>query len=144
MDESKLGENGCVKVQFFPGAIIDARLDQAIATKKPLKVILHVATNDTIQCSADVILQKPLDLKDGIEKELNGCNVISSLPIRRNDKIKATKTIQTLNTKNLGFGLSIVDTSNISNSHIGHRELYLNEKGVTKLASNIINKLRSL
>ena len=42
------------------------------------------------------------------------------------------------------LGLNIINNSNILISDLGRRGLHLNEKGVKKLASNIIGKLRCL
>ena len=112
--------------------------------KKPSKIVIHVATNDTVDNSAEEIVRKILDLKEEMEKALNGCEVILSLPIRRNETIKANKTIQALTAKMFSLGLNIINNSNILVSDLGRRGLHLNEKGVKKLASNIIGKLRCL
>ena len=144
--ESKFGKNECVKVKSFPGAVVGDMKDyiKPLLLKKPSKIVIHVATNDTVDNSAEEIVRKLLDLKEEIEKALNGCEVILSLPIRRNDNIKANKTIQALNTKMFSLGLNIINNSNILISDLGRRGLHLNKKGVKKLASNIIGKLRCL
>ena len=144
--ESKFGKNECLKVRSFPGAVVDDMKDyiKLLLLKKPWKIVFHVATNNTVDNSAEEIVRKLLDLKEKIEKALNGCEVILYLPIRRIDNIKANKTLQALNTKMFSLSLNIVDNSTILISDLGCRGLHLNEKGVKKLASNIIGKLRCL
>ena len=108
--ESKFGKNGFVIVRTFPGAVVDDMKDyiKPLLLKKPSKIVIHVATNDTVDNSAEEIVRKILDLKEEMEKALNGCEVILSLPIRRNETIKANKTIQALTEKMFSLGLNIL------------------------------------
>ena len=75
--ESKFGKNGCIKVRSFPSAVVDDMKDyiKPLLLKKPSKIVIHVATNDTVDNSAEEIVRKLLDLKEEIEKALNGCEV---------------------------------------------------------------------
>ena len=72
-----------------------------------------------MDCSAEKIVRKLLALKEEIESPPNGCEVLLSLPIRRNDNAKENKTIQAINTKMFSLGLNVINSSNILNSDIG-------------------------
>ena len=138
--ESKLGK------RVDSSTMVDDMKDyiKPLLPNKPSKIILHAATNDTADCSAEEIARKLLALKGEIESAPNGYEVILSLPIRRSDNTKANMNVQTINSEMFSLGLSIINNSNILNSDIGRSGLHLNQKGVTKLLSNIIGKLRSL
>ena len=69
-----------VKVRIFRGATIDDMEDflKPYLKCSPTNIILHVGTNNTINDSASVILNKLLSLKNIIHTELTESNVILS------------------------------------------------------------------
>ena len=68
--ELKFGKNECAKVRSFRGAVVDDMKDYIMLLKKPLKIVFHGATSDTVDSSAEEIVRKRLDLKEEIEKAL--------------------------------------------------------------------------
>ena len=149
VDEKKLSKKSTVKVRCFSGSTIKDLHQfyiKPLLAKKPSKVILHVGTNDAVnkEATADKILDALLDLKKEIETTLPDCTVVLSMPIRRLDNRAAGKVIETLNKKIISLHLSVVNNQNISEKDVGRRRLHLNNKGVTKFASNLATKLQSL
>ncbi len=149
IDEKKISKNGTVKVRCFSGSTITDLQKfymQPLLTKKPSKVILHVGTNDAVnkEATADKILDALLDLKKEIETTLPECTVVLSTPMKRMDNGAAGKIIEALNKKILSLGLNIVNNENISANDIGRRGLHLNNRGVSKFASNLVAKLQNL
>ena len=149
LDERRLRNKGNVKVRAFPGSTIaDLRQHyiQPLLKKRPSSVIIHAGTNDASEegANADEILHALLDLKAEVEKNIDGCKVILSLPTLRVDKPSANKIIQTLNKKIQSLGINIINNNNINRYDIGRKGLHLNMKGVNKLGSNIATKLKSI
>ena len=104
LDERRLGNKGNVKVRAFPGSTIaDLREHyiQPLLKKRPSPIIIHAGTNDASQegANADEILHALLHLKAEVEKNIEGCKVILSLPTQRVDKPSANKIIQAVNKK---------------------------------------------
>ena len=56
--EPKLGKDGTFEVHSFPGATVDDMRDyfNLLSLKHPSEIFLHVATNDSVAGSTDVIL----------------------------------------------------------------------------------------
>ena len=149
LDERRLSSKGGVKVRAFPGSTIaDLREHyiQPLLKKRPSSVIIHAGTNDASQegANADKILDALLDLKTEIEKNIQGCKVILSLPTQRVDKPSANKIIQSLNKKILSLNISTINNNNISKNELGRKGLHLNMKGVNKLGGNIAAKLKCI
>ena len=78
----------------------------------PKYITLHVATDNSIKKTFDVILRELEKLKKFIEKQLPPCNVIISLPTIRTDNNKANTIIMNLNYKLKGSGHRFMDNSN--------------------------------
>ena len=114
--------------------------------KRPSSVIIHDGTNDASQegANADEILHALLDLKAEVEKNIEGCKVILSLPTHIVDKPSANKIIQTVNKKIQALGMNTINHNNISRNDTGRKGLHLNMKGVNKLGGNIAAKLKSI
>jgi len=149
LDERRLSNKGNVKVRAFPGCTIaDLREHyiQPLLKKRPSSVIIHAGTNDASQegANADEILHALLDLKAEVEKNIEGCKVILSLPTQRVDRPSANKIIQTVNRKMQALGINTINNNNISRNDIGRKGLHLNMKGVNKLGSNMAAKLKSI
>ena len=119
---------------------------QPLLSKKPSHVILHVGTNDVANkdSTADIILNRLLDIKKDIESKLPNVTVTISTPMKRTDQSSAGKIVDELNRKIRSLRLSIVDNNNIGSKEIGRKGLHLNDKGVSKFASNLVAKLRSI
>ena len=149
IDERRMSKNGLVKVRCFPGSTVADLKNfymQPLLSKKPSHVIMHIGTNDAANkgSTADIILNSLLDIKKEIEATLPNVTVTVSAPIKRTDKSSAGKTIDELNRKIRSLRLSTVDNNNIGFKEIGRKGLHLNDKGVSKLASNLVAKLRSI
>ena len=149
IDERRMSKNGLVKVRCFPGATVADLKNfymQPLLSKKPSHVIIHVGTNDAANkdSTADSILNGLLDLKKDIEVKLPNVTVMILTPMKRTDQPSAGKIIEQLNKKIRSLRLSTVDNNNISQKEIGCKGLHLNDKGVSKFASNLVAKLRSI
>jgi len=147
--ERQLSNKETVKAHAFPGCTIaDLREHyiQPLLKKRPSSVIFHAGTNDASQegANADEILHALLDLKAEVEKNIEGCKVILSLPTQRVDRPSANKIIQTVNRKMQALGINTINNNNISRNDIGRKGLHLNMKGVNKLGSNMAAKLKSI
>ena len=82
IDENRLSgaKPNSVKVRIFRGATIDDMKDflKPYLKRSPTNIILHVGTNNSINDSSSVILNKFLSLKNFIHTELPKSNVILS------------------------------------------------------------------
>ena len=82
IDENRLSgaKPNSVKVRIFRGATIDDMEDflKPYLKRSPTNIILHVGTNNSINDSSSVILNKFLSLKNFIHTELPKSNVILS------------------------------------------------------------------
>ena len=74
-----------VKISNFQGATTDGKkiFLQPYLKRSPTNIILHVGTNNSINDSSGIILNKLLLPKDFIQTELPGSNVILSNIIER-------------------------------------------------------------
>ena len=70
--------------------------------------------------------------------------VMISTPMKRTDQPSAGKSIEQLNKKIRSLRLSTVGNNNIGQKEIGRKGLHLNDRGVSKFASNLVAKLRSI
>ena len=73
-----------VKVRYFPGARTDDMYDRmkSLLGKLPNYIILHTGTNDAFDNTSREILDKILNLKTYIQKELPKCKITISTPIK--------------------------------------------------------------
>ena len=148
IDEKKMSTNGFFKVRCYPGSTISDlqwHYMQLLISKQPNTVIINVGTNDAgiMGATADKITDNLLELKKEIENKLPEATVVISTQLKRNDKVSAGQIIETLNKKIRGFGLNIVDDTNIDYQDLGRKGLHLNPRGVGEFATNLINTLRS-
>ena len=137
IDENRLSgpKPNSIKVRIFRGATIEDMKDflKLHLKRSPTNVILHVATNNSINDSSSVILNKLLSLKKFIHTELPESNIILS-----NSKVKNfNKNLNSVKIDTIGNG-------NISSEHLNGSGLHLNRLGKGKLAMNLIKKLREL
>ena len=114
--------------------------------KNPLIVILHVGTNNCVNESSRIVLDKILNLKTFIQNSLPQSKVIISNVINRTDEasLKASLTVENLNNNLNSLKLDIVDNSTIGKECLGKKGLHLTKRGTGKLAINFIDKIRSL
>ena len=146
IDENRLsgGKPNSVKVRVFRGATIDDMEDflKPYLKSSPTNIILHVGTNNSINDSASVILNKFLSLKNCIHTELPESNVILSNIINRSDNGIARLKILNFNKHLNSLKSDTIDNGNISLEHLNGSGLHLNKHGKGKLAMNLIKKLR--
>ena len=109
--------------------------------RSPTNVILH-GTNNGINDSLRVILNKLLPLKKFIYTELPESNVIFSNITDRSDNGIVRLKISNINVYSLK--IDTIDNGNISSKHFNGSGLHLNRHGKGKLAMNLIIKLREL
>ena len=149
VDERSLSNNGMVKVRSFSGSTISDLQNyymKPLLRKKPTKIKIHIGTNDVTEkeSTSDKILDALLDLKKVIESELPECEVVISIPIMRTDKEAAGQMIESLNRKLKSLDLNIIDNNNITNKDLGRRGLHLNNRGISKFAGNILDRLHDI
>ena len=73
-----------VKVKSFPGTTIEGMYDyiRPLLKKCPKNIILHIGTNDTVNETSKIVLDKLLSLKAFVKKALPDCNFyISNLTL---------------------------------------------------------------
>ena len=110
--------------------------------KCPKNIILHIWTNNTVNDTSRIVLDKLLSLKAFVEKALPDCNIcISNLTLRANNA-KASLTVNNVNQHLSTLQLDIIDNSNISNARV-RGGLHLNSQGMGKLAINFTNKIKN-
>ena len=85
-------------MKSFPGAIIEHMYDYIQPLlKKCSKIILHIGTNNTVNETSRIALDKLLSLKKFVEKALPDCNIcISNLTLRK-DNVKASLRVNNVN-----------------------------------------------
>ena len=134
-----------VKVKSFPGATIEDMYDyiKPLLKKCPKNIILHIGTNNTVNDTSRIVLDKLLSLKAFVEKALPDCNVCISNLTLRTDNAKASLTVNNVNQHLSTLQLEIIDNSNISNAGLSRGGLHLNSQGLGKLAINFIKKIKS-
>ena len=110
-----------MKVRPFPGASADDMHHylQALLEKCPDTVILLVGTNNCVNESSRVVLDKAFDRK-------------------------ASLTVRNLSNHFNSLKLDIVDNSTIGKECLDKKGFHLNKRGTGKVAINFINKIRSL
>ena len=106
-------------------------------------MILHIGTNNTINDTSRIVLDKILSLKAFVEKALPDCDVCISNLNLRTDNSKASLTVNNVNQHLSTLQLDIIDNSNISNVGLSRRGFHLNIQGLGKLAINFIKKIKS-
>ena len=112
--------------------------------RSPTNIILHGGTNNSINDSSSVILNKLLSLKNFIHTEFSESNVILFIIIDRSGNVTARLKISNFK-KHLNFlKIDTIDNGNISSEHLNGSGLHLNRHGKGKLAMNLIKKLREL
>ena len=142
--EENLSKQHNVRIRKFPGATVDDLNYHVhpILRKKPKHIIVHIGTNDATRSTSREILDKLLKLKTLIKETLPETEVTFSTPTIRSDNGKAALTVRNLCGHLLDLNMDILDNRNITSKHLGRKGLHLNKAGSTRLAKNIIHKLR--
>ena len=142
IDENRLSgaKPNSFKVRIFRGATIDDMKDflKPYLKRSPTNIILHVGTNNSINDSSSVILNKLLSLKNFIHTELPESNVILLNIIDRLDNGIARLKISNFNKRLNYLKIDTVDDSSISLEHLNGVGLHLNRHGEGKFAMNLI------
>ena len=99
-------------------------------------------TNDAIRSTSREILDKLLKLKTLTEETLPETEITFSTPTIRLDDGKTALTVRNLCDHLVDLNMDILDNRNITSKHLGRKGLHLNKAGSTRLAKNIIHKLR--
>ena len=148
IDENRLSgaKPYSVKDRIFRGATIDDMKDflKLYLKRSPANIFLHVGTNNSINDSSSVILNKLLSLKNFIHTELRESNVIHSNIIDRSDNGIARLKISNFNKHPNSLKIDTNDNSNISSEHLNGSGPHLNRHEKGKLAMNLIKELREL
>ena len=133
IDENRLSEAkpNSVKVRIFQRATIDDMKDflKPYLEWSPTNTILHAGTNNSINDSSSVILNKLLSLKNCIHTELPESHVILSNIIDRSDNGIGRLKISTFNKHLNSLKMDIIDNSNISSEHLNGSGLHLIDMG---------------
>ena len=135
-----------VTVKYFPGARTDDMHDHMspLLWKLPDYIILHIGRKDAFDNTSRETFEKNLKLKTYIRKELPECKITISTPIKRHDHEKASLTILHLSQKFKDLSRSFAYNSSIWAFSLSSSALYLNEKGLGRLAINLKLKVRKL
>ena len=139
--EENIPKQHHVRIRKFPGATVDDLNYHIhpILRKKPKHIIIHRRTNDAIHSTFREILDKLLKLKTLTKETLPET---FSTPTLRSDNRKAALTVRNLCGHLLDLNMDILDNRNITSKHLGRKSIHLNKAGSTRLAKNIIHKLR--
>ena len=135
-----------VTVKYFPGACTDDMHDymNPLLWKLPDYIILRFGTKDAFHNTSRKTFEKNLELKTYIRKELPECKITISTPIKRHDHEKASLTILHLSQTFKDLSRSFAYNSSIWAFSLSSSALYLNEKGLGRLAINLKLKVRKL
>ena len=142
--EENLSKQHKVGIRKLPGATMDDLNYHVYPTlrKKPKHIIIHIGTNDTTRSTSREILDKLLKLKILIKETLPETETTFSTPTIRSYNGKAALTVRNLCDHLLVLNMNILDNRNITSKHVGRKGFHLNKAGSTRLAKNIIHKLR--
>lgn len=148
INESKLcgPKPNSVKVRIFRGATIDDMKDfiKPYLKRAPENIILHIGTNNCVNETSRIVLNKLLLLKQFILSELPNTNIIISNIIDRIDNAKARLTISNFNQHLSSLEMDVIDNNNISPQYLNGSGLHLNSHGRGKFAMNLIKKIKLL
>ena len=142
--EENLSKQHDVRIRKYFGATVnDLNYHVHPILRKKLKhIIVHIGTNDATRSTSSEILGKLLKLKILIKETLLETEVTFSTPTIRSDNGKAALMVRNLCHHLLDLNMDILDNRNITSKHLGRKGLHLNKAGSTRLAKNIIYKLR--
>lgn len=142
IDETRMSRKFNVKVRANNGATATDMVDHlnAFLRKKPDHLILHVGSNDVSNndVTSETLFSRLLRLKSFAEYKVPGIKVFISCPTIRTDNLTANRKIIEVRDKLIGNGVNIISNENITSVHLGKKGLHLNNRGVVRLAMNLI------
>ena len=148
IDENRLSgaKQNSAKVRIFRRAAKNYVKDflKPYLKRSPTDIILHVGTNNSIDDSSSVILNKLLAQKNFIHTKLPELNLILSNIIDRSDNGIAGLKILNFNKHLHSLKIDSIANGNISSEHLNGSCLHLNRHRKGKLAMNLIKKLPEL
>ena len=123
-------------MKSFPGATIEDMYDyiKPLLKKCPKNIILHIGTNNTVNDTSRIVLDKLLSLKAFIEKALPASNVCISNLILRAENVKASLTVNNANQHLSTLQLDIIYNSNISNTGLSRGGLHFEQPRVGQIS----------
>ena len=132
IDERRMSRKRVIKVRKFPVATISDMYHYLIPLleEKPEHVILHVDTNDVVNCERKEVVDKLLQLKSFVQEKLPTTNVILSKPIMKVDTKQREKVVTDVNNKLGELNIDVIDNGNLNRNHLNGKGLYLNGKGI--------------
>ena len=130
IDEKRLSKKYPVKVCSFPGTSADYMHHylRLLLQKCTDTIVLHVGTNNCVNESFCVALDKILNLKTFIQNSLPQYKVTISNVINRTVDGKASLTVENLNNHLNSLELDIVDNSTIGKDCLGKKRFEFHQK----------------
>ena len=139
------GDSMLTKFRSFPGARVSDMFDylKPLLRKKPGKIILVIGAKDVERNSAQTIMSEIRALTQFIHESIPHCHVVISEIFKRTDKKNLNGTINEYNKMLKTINCDTLRQQNITLDHLGKRGFYLNFSGSKRLATNIIEKIRT-
>ena len=128
------------KLPFFPGASTDGTHHylRPLLQKCSDTIILHVGTNNCVNESSHVVLDKTFNIKAFIRNSLLQCKAIIYIVINRTDYGEASLTTEFPRNHLKSLKLDIADNSTIGKEFLGKKGWHLTKRGTGKLAINFM------
>ena len=145
---NKMSKKYNVKVRPHSGATVRDMYDHlnALLRKKPKILFLHIGANDAPNKdkTASMIVEEIKHLKKFAEAKVPGLRVVLSCPIVRRDD--DTANIKVIHVRHMlkTSGLDIITHNNIGYDYLGGKGLHLVNKGIVRLATNMIDFIKRL
>ena len=111
--------------------------------KFPDNIMLPVGTNNTVNESSKMVLDKLLNLKKFTEHTLPESNAVIFNLITRTDNGKASWTVIKTNEHLHGLQMDIIDNGNITSNELNKGGLHLNPTDLGKLAITLLGELKN-
>ena len=107
-------------------------------------MILYVRTYDVVHYEGTEIARKLLKLKSFIVEQSPTTHVIIYHPITRADSKHLSTKIADIQSHPRNLPIDMIENGNINSNHLESRELYLNGKGISQFAKNLIDGIQKL
>ena len=148
INEKRMSKKLNVKVRPHSGATIRDTFDhlKALLRKKPKYLIIHAGANDATnnEKSADTLYNEIIRLKNFATSLVPGIIVTISCPIVRRDNGPANIKVIHLRHKLRKSGLNIISNDSVTYDHLGKKGLHLTQRGIGRLAMNMIDFMKRL
>ena len=140
-------KNNRVYVKAFPGATVDDMNDyvKPIVRKQPDNIIVHVGTNNLRDDEPNAVADKIVGLCEYIESNHPSCKIaISELTVRRDDLEHARRQVnKALSSFCRSRDWAFIRHNDITDQQLNEKGLHLNHAGVSVLAKNFNNHIKS-